>query len=419
MKQYSLILLFVFVLLEVPLGLEMDFAPGLSIKNAVLYVFLIVIAIQATISSTELKISFVALHAVFLLLIVFSGASWAISALGYEKIDYPIRASFIVWKTAWLDRYLFMLVYLYALNSRDQVFQVARALILVVLVSSVMTLIDFLNFPDLGIFEVDKLEGRVQGPAGQMNQYGGFLAFWTPVSFGLYFSSHRLTRFFVGTAVLISVLLLILTGSRGAMMGAVAGSVMAVVILRHHLPARYLTRGALTALLVMTAILVVAFTQFSEVLDSRIERTTAGDVRTVSAGRIDIWSEALSKMADNPESFVFGKGWNSIRLHMDKSSHNMYLGILFELGAIGVGLYVALLYLLLKIFRSGLRSAEGPTRTYLIAVIFALCAVIVSTAFSELFRPWLLIWAFIGLMLRFAFLEEVIESGKPRNNLQP
>jgi len=411
LKEYSLILLFAFLLFEVPLGLETDFAPGLSAKNAVLYVFLIILVVQASVQSTELKISFVALHSVFLLLIVFSGASWAISALGYEKIDYPIKTSFIAWKTGWVDRYIFMLVYLYALNSREQVLRVARVLILIVLFSSFVTIIDYLNFPDLNLIE-DRIDGRVNGLIGQPNEYGGFLVFWIPVSLGLYLTSHGLRRIIVGAAVLLSILLLVLTGSRGAMAGAVAGSVLAIAMLRHDLPARQLTRGTLAALVVAVTIALVVSIQFTEIVESRIERTMADDVQKVSAGRVDIWSEALSKMADNPESFIYGKGWNSIRLYMDRSSHNMYLGILFELGAIGVGLYGTLLYLILKVFHSGRRIAEGPARTYLTAVIFAFCGVIVSTVFSELNRPWLLIWAFVGLMLRLAFLEELKESSK-------
>lgn len=404
MTDKLLIILFAFLLLEEPLGLDVVIVPGLSTKNAVLYVLLVVIILRASVSSTEFKVSFVSLHSVFILLIAYTGISWAISAVGYEEIDYPVTSSFISLKNSLVDRYLFMFVYLYALKSREQVLYVARALLWIVLISSFVTLIDLLNIPDLEFIE-DRDDGRVQGLIDQPNQYGGFLAFWIPACIGMYLTSRGSKRIIIGVGILISIGLLVLTGSRGAMAATVAGSLVAVVILRRYLPARIMMRGTVAALLVTVAISVVVGLQFTEVVEERFERTTAGDAMTVTSGRSEIWSEALSKMNENKPSLLHGNGWMSWRLLVERSSHNTYLRIIFELGAIGLILYVTLLYVTINLILSGLQYAQGAGRTYLIAVIFSFCAVAISTAFSELFRPWMLIWAYAGLMLRLALIE--------------
>lgn len=404
MKEKLLIALFAFLLFAESLGLDVNLAPGLSMKNALLYGLLVAIIIEATVSATEFRFSFVSLHSIFVLLIAYAGASWAISAVGYSKVDYPVVNSFMSLKATLVDRYLILLVYLYALKSREQVLYVVRALVWLVIISSFITLIDLLNIPNLGIIE-DPVDGRVQGPAGQPNEYGGFLAFWIPACIGIYLTSHGRRRIFIGVGILVSIGMLILTGSRGGMLATIAGSMIAVVMLRRYLPFVGIMRGTVVALVATISVGLVASLEFSEVIEERVEQTTADDVHTISAGRIVIWSEALSRMNKNPESYVYGNGWMSFRFFADTSAHNTYLRMFFELGAIGLILYVMLFFVPIHLFRSGLQWAQGTSRTYLIAVIFALCTVVVTTVFSELHRSWMMIWAYVGLMLRLTFIE--------------
>jgi len=418
-KEFLLIALFSFMLFEVPLGLDVNLAPGLSIKNAFLYILLVAIVIQASAVNKAFRISLLSLHSIFIALIAYIAISWAISATGHIEIDYPIFGSFILLKTTVIDQYMFMFVYLYALTSHKQVLYVARALVWVVVISSFLTLIDLLNIPDLGIFEEDKNEGRVQGPVGQPNRYGGFLAFWIPVCVGTYWTGRTSGKIVIGVGILCSVGLLILTGSRGAIVGTVAGSMLAIVFLGRYLPTRMVVRRALSAVVVAAAILLVVSFQFTDMVEDRFERTISDDVSTVTAGRFDIWSEALSKMWEHPASFVYGNGWNSFDLTMVKtvsaparqttksahtSAHNMYLRLLFELGGIGLALYLGLLYVTIRHIRSGIQSAQGISKMYLVATVFAICAISVSTMFSEVSRTWMMIWAYTGLMLRLALI---------------
>ena len=130
-------------------------------------------------------------------------------------------------------------------------------------------------------------------------------------------------------------------------MGSIAGSLIAIVILRRHLSSVVVIRGTAKALLVASAVLLFVGLQFTDMVEERIERTTSDDATQITAGRIDIWSAALSEMNENRMSFLLGNGWTSFRLIVDKGSHNTYLRILFELGLLGLSIYLILIYVVI------------------------------------------------------------------------
>jgi len=406
MKQLLLIGLFAYLLFELQLGFNINLGPGLSIKNAFLYVLLLLVVVRGAIRDRGIKIHLVGVHGIFLALIAYAVMSWAINVAASVDGNYPTTASFISLKSALVDQYIFLFVFLNALSNREDVLLVARLLVVTVLVSSVLTLLDFLNLPDFGLFLEDEREGRVQGPVGQPNQYGGFLAFWIPVGIGWYLTRQAGEKVLMAIGIVVSIGLLILTGSRGALVGAVGGSLLATVFLRHHLHGRLIAKGATAVVLLAIAIALVVGTQFADVVVARLEVTVSGDVSTVSSGRIDIWANLLSEMLNNPASFIVGYGWDSLSLTMDRSAHNAYFTLLFELGIVGLGLYLALLYVTIRCIRSGLPAVPGPMRSNMIAAIFAICSVAVLIMFGELHRSWLMIWAYLGLILRLAIIAE-------------
>jgi O-antigen ligase len=99
------------------------------------------------------------------------------------------------------------------------------------------------------------------------------------------------------------------------------------------------------------------------------------------AGRIDIWIASLTLL---PHYGLFGAGWNNFivaysniagnapRFHgFTEGSHNIYVGMLIEVGAVG-------LTFLLLAFRSQLREA----RAWRVAVYEAACWGMVCMGFS-------------------------------------
>ena len=84
--------------------------------------------------------------------------------------------------------------------------------------------------------------------------------------------------------------------------------------------------------------------------------------------------------------------------------HNHYLWLWFELGIIGVASYVMLVVqMLITAYRSA-SQASDETRSYLIAFVYGVVAVSVALFFSQIYKPWLYIWTYSGLMMRMAVL---------------
>ena len=82
------------------------------------------------------------------------------------------------------------------------------------------------------------------------------------------------------------------------------------------------------------------------------------------------------------------------------NTHNTYLKILFNLGAIGVSLYLVVLINILVSCRRMIPTAPPTVRSHLIAFFFGFVAMNISVFFVDLYKPWLYIWAYIGLVMR-------------------
>ncbi|MEM9403019.1 MAG: O-antigen ligase family protein [Pseudomonadota bacterium] len=404
MKSYLLIIFFFFILFEVPLGFNVNLAPGLSPKNLMLYILLVWIALEHSASRSGIRLSPASLNLCFLALIIATMFSWAISVVGYKSIDYPLVRGFVELKSSSVDHYVIMLVFAFSLAEKEDVLKVAKWVSGIVVFSSIFTVVELTDILPLGLID-EGIDGRVKGPIGQPNQYGGFLAFWFPVCAAAYFASRGMTRNYFAVGTLLALGLLILSGSRGALLGSVAGAVLAVVYLRRVLPGQVVIKGTFATVLIGAVVVAVIMLQFSEVIEARIERTTSGGTKQVTAGRGEIWGKAIHEMIDNPASFLYGNGWMTFRLLLDKGAHNMYLEKLFELGVIGLSIWLALLASLLSLLRSALRVAARDSAPYLYGAVFGVFAIIVSTFFSELYRPWMLIWSYLGVAVKLALIE--------------
>jgi O-antigen ligase len=142
-----------------------------------------------------------------------------------------------------------------------------------------------------------------------------------------------------------------------------------------------------------------------ELVAERIEQSTSTeDLDRLSSGRTAIWRATILVQAENPESFLYGNGWNSHEQSgIWKSTHNTYLLRLYELGLIGLGMFLALLIAMVRQVRVLVQRTEGKERVLMSGVAFGWFGVIVAILFVDLYTPWFYIWSFIGMSLRIAY----------------
>lgn len=391
-----LFLMFITLLVDSVPGMGLGIAPGLSAKNLYLYMLCLFIGARAVMDPYGLRFADLNVHIPFLVIIGYAFITLAISSV-FDPTYNTLRGITTL-KNKQVDLYLLMFIFAYLVSHRDDFVWLIRAVVVVIFISSFVTIIDFLNIPDLGLVGTHK--GRIEGPIGSANQYGTLLAFMLPISIATMPEHRPIARWLWRLGILTSAVLLIGTGSRGAYVAIVAGSVAGAIFLRDYLDFRVVARVAIGSIL--TAILlVIAFLVFNPAfLLNLFEKTATGDLETASSGRWAIWGAAFGVMLEAPYSFVVGYGWNTFdNSGIWKSAHSEYVNRYFETGIVGLVAFIFLLWTIIVTARKNLRRAEGITRKLLLAFVFAMFMLSVNVVFVMPYTAWSIIWIIIGLML--------------------
>jgi O-antigen ligase len=108
-------------------------------------------------------------------------------------------------------------------------------------------------------------------------------------------------------------------------------------------------------------------------------------------------------MIGHPLSFLTGFGffsYESARFY--HSTHNVYLSYLYNLGLIGLILFIAVFARILATARLAVVHASAEYRSQLLALVFGLFAFLIAIFFSEYQTSGYLLWAYMGVGMRVA-----------------
>lgn len=411
LMRLLLLLLFFILLTAETLGLDLSLAPGLSVKNAMLYLILLGIMIDTALHRNRVPeaLSVVVPYA---LCIAYALFTWLVILLVIDYPGYSPLRSLIAWKGGLVDHLIVFLVFFYGvLNAKDALW-LLKALIWTVMIVNIVSVMDTLNLPDLRLMDEDK-NGRMMGPLGEPNQFALFISLFLPGAIALAVVERGWVRIIATFGASVSILAFVLTVSRGGTVGLVGGSLLAAVFLRRFLRLRVVSIGLLGILLMSIAAAALAYVYgFGELLYDRYVGQSLGGGYEVSSGRTVIWAKALAKMTEQPVTFVIGYGWNSYDTFRDFgfAPHNTYLGVFFELGAIGLTLILIAYGSVLRIARMSLTGAQPEVFGFLIAFSFGFLTVLVGVFFVELSLPWIFAWAYAGASLRLALTKQDLEA---------
>jgi O-antigen ligase len=400
MRQFLLISLFSILLADVMLGLGLSLGPGLSLKNAMLYVLFMALVLEFLLTDRDPLRETWPLHGAWALLIFYATFTWlAIVLLGLHR-EYETVPSFIALKGQLADLFLFLLVYLYGPRDALKSLKVLRWLIALLVFVNLITLIDFFNIPDLGVIN-ERRDGRITGPVQEVNQYGAILIVLIPVTVGLMLSSSGALKLLYALGAAMAVILLGLTVSRGSYVGLAVGATIALYLARDHVRKEAIAKGSIVAVVVIAvAALSVAIVNPEGFLG---KFSFAGaDLNDLSSGRVDVWRRLLTKMSYWPVSFLTGYGWNAYRalIGIYGDPHNTYLLYWFNLGLIGLGLYLFIAIWIIRFSVKSLYYISEGLKPLVIGFITAFTAVHVAVFFVAIYTPWLFIWALAGTILR-------------------
>ena len=415
MTRYLLLILFIGTMGSRALGLDLGLAPGVSIKNAMLYLVATAIAIESSISRNR-KLDLLPVVLPMAILILYASMSWLMIVVFLESPNYAALGTLVRLKIKLFDQFLMLLVFCYGLVNWKDALWLFKALTWTVIVGCLITVIDSFNIPDLGIITTRDQDGRVEGIIGSAQEFGGLLAFVLPAILAVWWKEAGLKKFAALVGVGLVLVSIMLSASRGAMLGVVAGAIIAAFYLRQYLSPKVIARATmLVAVAIAISTVVVLSTDFGALLVSRLSTgLESGDVQAISSGRTAIWYAAWQQLAQYPIALITGMGWETYFQSVGHryATHSVYLDRLYNLGIIGLALFVVSFVNAIVIMRRGLRNSPEQAAPILIASVIGVIAFMIAMAFSDIHGAAIYIWAFTGVALRIAVAGSVPEDPK-------
>ena len=388
-------------------SLDASLAPGLSVKNALLYVTALSLLVRIVLSG-RFKLQLVGLQGCFLFLLAYATVSWLVALLAIKYPDYEFLTSAIALKNGLFDHAIFFLVFFYAAQTLDDALAVTDALLFGVVFANVVTVLDASGVLGWNIIpvrtEYASEMGRVQGAFGESNQHSAVVVLLLPAMFSKAMLSRGVWRLFWAVGALFAVAAVFMTASRGAMLAILLAGVWGAFVFRRFISLGKLTGWIGVSALVVSIVLVALSATYTQLLTERVfSLSFGGSAADATSGRTEIWATAVRVMAEAPWTFLTGFGWNVYSsMDFEYAPHNTFLGLWFNLGLPGLLAFLLVLVQAMFNARSAAEVAPAAQRPYMVAFVIGFMALCISIFFVELSEPWLYVWAYVGLSMRAA-----------------
>lgn len=404
MKKYILAFLLLLLMTSLTLGWDLSLATGLSVKNALLYLILMIWFVEtAALHNRELDLPSVLVP--YALIVAYAMSSWFVMSFVLQPAGYDFFAAAIALKNEVVDHFIVFVIFFFGLSTTRDALSLVRFLIWMTMVGNLLTVVDAFDMPDLGIID-QRDDGRVSGPVGESNAYGAFIATTLPGCVALAVDSRGYARLLAILGTFVTIVALFLTSSRGAFVGLFAGGLFTIFYLRQYVSLKGVTWGiALIVVSVVSTLVVFYSTGYLSLLEERFVEQSTGNAYDATSSRSEIWKLAILRILEYPHSLLTGFGWDAydhMRGLFQKSTHNFYLNKLFNLGLPGLLLYLALFHNIVSACRRALPHASDETRLHLMACVFGSASLGGAIFFIDLHAPWIFIWAYLGLSMRLA-----------------
>ncbi len=387
---------------------DFSLAPGLSVKNAMLYAIAAALFLRKVMGDTS-PVRLTRIVAYFAVWIGYAAASVVFAGLVMHYPEYHVTEAAIALKSQLVDPAVFCLAVFYGLRGDADVKFFLKGLIGAVCLANILTLASVAGLVHLAvrIGTAGAEYGRVFGFFGHANETGEMIACLLPAMIAISSSGGRLSRTLWCGATLASAIVYILTVSRGAYVATVVSTLCGAYLCRRYVNVSRLLGGmvvALAVLVIAVALACVIDPTIAGVLRERfLGESLAPDLGAISSGRTDIWWYAVLTMASAPLTFVTGFGWYAYQtMGFHFGTHNYYLELLFDLGLPGLLMFVLIMRRSLVLALQAMDQANEEERRYLIAFVFGLVAFVVGEFFAVLSTPVPYLFMYMGVMLHAA-----------------
>lgn len=404
MKRFLILLILVQFVTQT-FSLDLSIVRGINLKNAMIYAALLLMLIQMAMDG-RFKLELPALHACFFMLIAYGITSYLIMILVVKSPEYDAIAAAISLKSQLIDYLVVFLAFFYGVKTRKDALDVTKAILVGIVFANVVTVLDASGILGLNIIPIRQgvEAGRVQGALGEANQYAAIIVMLLPATIAMISMTRGLQKLFWIGGVFASVAALLMTISRGAMVGLVVGAVVGALLLKQFVSPSRILKWSAVMLVVFAIGLILLSAQYGYLMYERlIVSTFMSDGVDATSGRNAIWAVALGYMARAPWTFLTGYGFSSyIFMPFEYATHNEYIAFWFELGLPGVLSFIAIHIQSIYNGRKAAIVAPPEVRPFMIAFVIGWIAVCISIFFVNLFEPYIYVWAYLGISMRMA-----------------
>lgn len=288
-------------------------------------------------------------------------------------------------------------------NSRARFRQAVWAVSLTGLAMATYAFIQFFGrdpFLSPALYTFDSVAGpvvRVIGTMGHADYLGNFLLYTTPLNIALAVATQGRVRMLSLIAIAVSIAAIIFSGTRGAVLGLVAGAIVFFVFqfraARVSWDRRTVQRAAIALAVIVGAIVVISFNPASRNITARA--ISAINEGGTGAGRTVLWRDSVKMIPGfaltgcGPEgfrkAFLAYKSKEIAQLAPqinDESSHNSYLDAAICYGLPGAIFYIAIIASSFALLLRARRSTDhDETKIIITGLLSALAAVAVHNFF--------------------------------------
>jgi O-antigen ligase len=413
--RYLLALLIICITAADVFGWSLSLAPGLSVKNGLIYLSLLALSARF-IWRGGVWMELPRFHFWFGILLAYATLTWLIAGILIQYKTFDLRSSGVDLKAMLFDNAILFALFFYGTRTLEDAGFQLKCLLLAVATANAIAIGNVAGIFDIGLTIVGTgpLAGRVYGAFGHANETAALIVCLLPAYAAAAFSAGRVATLLWVSAGMASGVLLILTGSRGALVALALAGIFGSYICRDLIS----WRRAAAVVVTLGAIAVPVFAFVSMKSGGVLFHRLAEMILNPSAedDRNYIWRPVFDRMTATPLALVTGFGWGAYdSMGWPNPTHNYYLMEWFELGIIGLASFLMMIRELVLTALRAARNATHETARYLIAFLYGIIALSFAIFFANLWQPWFYIWAYIGLTMRIAVIATQTVQAKVRN----
>jgi O-antigen ligase len=302
---------------------------------------------------------------------------WMVAGLAVAEDQFFVVRTVLMWSA-------FALVALYVSNARpEQIRQVLWAIVVAAAATAAIAVLS--GTTQEARAGATAVEGRAQGSFTHPNQLAFFLVMALPCALVLAVRERLAARWAAAGLSILLIVALMLTLTRGAIIGAT----VSLAIMLVWAPFRKVAAVALVGLALFAVLNAdtLSRSQQLNLVGARLGTVFNRDEATVNNGRLQIWAKVPQIAREHP---VFGLGVGNFKEHSLEyglseggrgflHAHNVALTVLVEQGIVGFGLLLLVLFLIGRHTAAALARRSHPEFAYALAPIAGLGGLFVNS----------------------------------------